>query len=211
MKKIIVFDFDKTVTINDTNLMFYKYMGKNDKIFYFKLIIYLFFKICRKTGFISNKKLKNIGLFLFLKGINKNTLEKKSAEFSKTISLNKNILEIINNYIKANYFVLIISASFEIYIKYVFPNLRVIGSTLDYSKKYPKIDRHCYSYEKKNQLKKLGLQNIDALYTDSGDDLPLAEMAKEIFLVKKNRIIKCSSLKEFKILSNKRLWGKYLY
>ena len=65
-KKLIVFDFDKTLTWKDTNLGFFTFAGKRKPFFPIRLLIYIGLKILRKLRLISNVKLKNMGLQLFI-------------------------------------------------------------------------------------------------------------------------------------------------
>ena len=97
----------------------------------------------------------------------------------------------------AKYFVL--SASFQDYIRPIFPNfVNVFGSTIKYKNDSAKgILFNCYKEQKAQLLKKQNIQEIDLLYTDSFSDFELAKMAKNIIIVNDNRLINCKTHQEF--------------
>ena len=65
MKRIVVFDFDKTLTYKDTLLGFFTTVGRERAFFLPKLMFYLFSMVQAKTGLISNTTLKERGVALF--------------------------------------------------------------------------------------------------------------------------------------------------
>jgi len=104
---------------------------------------------------------------------------------------------------EVNYF--IVSASFEDYIKPIFPDfVRVIGSKLTRnSENMVTIERNCFGFEKVLSLRSFGINQIDELYTDSYDDLPLVRISKKVIIVSKGDLIECNNTAEFK-----RFFGK---
>lgn len=87
MRKIVVFDFDKTLTDIDTTLPFFAFCSKGSRLRLFFLNIYYLLKILSKFKIISVKKEKEIGLLLFCpRDINE--FKRLCYQFSKTISLN---------------------------------------------------------------------------------------------------------------------------
>jgi phosphoserine phosphatase len=196
-KKIIVFDFDKTLTYKDTLIGYYIFVSNKGLIFIFKMFIYLFYMILAKIKYISNEKLKIKGVNLFLKGKDMTELKKKSIDYSKKILLNK--LYFNYNFNNLNEKILIVTASFHDYIYPLFPkNVKVIGSELKINKKQIiQLDSNCYSEKKVELLKDIGIEEIDILYTDSISDLPLAKISSSIIIVSGNNYIKCSSYYEF--------------
>lgn len=196
-KKIIVFDFDKTLTYQDTILPFFRFIAQKNVYYPFKVGIYYFFMILNKLNLISNFTLKDIGIKLFLKGIDKEQIEKKSIEFSKKIKFNNLFKRLSFN--ENNYKYFVITASFEDYVKPIFPkNVKVIGSKIKYINNTPVgLLFNCYGEEKLYSLKSLNINEIDILYTDSLSDLYLAKIAKKIYIVKKDKIFLCNGVEEF--------------
>ena len=196
-KKIIVFDFDKTLTYKDTMIGYYIFVSNKGFLFAFKMFIYLFYMILAKIKYISNDKLKIKGVNLFLKDKDMTEIKNKSIDYSKKILLNK--LYFNYNFNNLNEQILIVSASFHNYIYPLFPkNVKVIGSELGINKKkIVQLDSNCYSEKKVELLKNIGIEKIDVLYTDSISDLPLAKISSSIIIVSGNNYTKCSSYYEF--------------
>ena len=198
-KKIIVFDFDKTLTYKDTLIGFYIFVSNKNFLFILKMLIYLFYMILAKVKFVSNDKLKNKGVHLFLKGKDIIKLKQKSVEYSENILLNK--IYVNYDFNNLNEKIIIVSASFQDYIYPLFPqNVKVIGSKLKIKdNKVIHLDFNCYSERKVEILMKKGLLEIDVLYTDSISDLPLANISKKIILVKKDMKKIFFSIEKFKL------------
>lgn len=197
MQKIVVFDFDKTITVNDTNLLFFKFAGEKHSLYYLRLLVYFCSLALRKIRLISNLSLKNIGLLLFIGKKSKSDVVVLCRDFAKTIKLNNSVTTLVfSNFEKGNR-VLIVSASINEYIIALFPKVEVIGSMLEYDSPIVKLKNHCYHQEKIKRLAVIGINKIDILYTDSISDLPLVKISDEINLIKKYKIIECSSLDDF--------------
>jgi hypothetical protein len=211
-KKIIVFDFDKTLTYKDTLIGYYIFVSNKNYLFIFKMFIYLFYMVLAKIKFVSNDKLKMKGVNLFLKGQNIMKLKQKSIEYSEKIILNK--LYFNYDFKNLNERIIIVSASFQDYIYSLFPeNVNVIGSKLKIKdNKVIHLDFNCYSERKVEILMKKGILEIDILYTDSISDLPLANISKKIILVKKDITKIFFSIEKFKLhlKKSKFSYTKYL-
>ena len=96
---MVVFDFDKTLTVKDTVFDFFIFCSKMNKTFaYINYFIYLFIMILCKINIVSNKRLKKIGIYLFLSKIKFNDLDNFVKLFSKSIKLNYKVVEIFNRY-----------------------------------------------------------------------------------------------------------------
>ena len=197
MDKIIVFDFDKTLTVRDTNFSFFRFIGKNQPFYYARLLLYIALVIARKSNVISNLKLKNLGLYLFIGGKSENEILDLSLQFGKTIKLNNTVANLLMEYQKSENRVIIITASIGSYVRSIYPNVEIIGSSIDFKSKIIKLGIHCYEQNKIKQLSDIGLNRIDTLYTDSISDLPLAKISNNINIVSSNKIIECDSLQYF--------------
>lgn len=116
MSKIAFFDFDGTITFNDSSFLFYKYiLNKN---FFFNYYIRFFFSILLlKFRLINYYDLKIDRLKFITNRFSKNFLKKSADEFYKKVlkfDLKKDAIEEIKN-LKANgYKVVIVSASMDI-------------------------------------------------------------------------------------------------
>jgi len=190
---IVVYDFDKTLTEEDTLLNFFKFNNKKNYMFYLKLLFYFFCMVATKVKLVSNDTFKNIGINLFLKNQTKEELSFKFFHYHKTIKYNFLFNQTDFKSIEKCY---IISASFEEYLKPIFPdNVKVIGSKIDKDNCF--LEFNCYGERKVYALNQVGLNSIDILYTDSISDLPLVKLAKKTILVKNNRVIECKTVKDF--------------
>lgn len=185
---MVVFDFDKTLTNQDTLWGFYKEVDGDHPLFLVKRALLLFFAILYKANIIGNTLLKKIGVGLFLKGKSRGHLLEKAGTYTQTISLND---------IYTSYFLsvpkekrIIVSASFDIYLNSLFPEEKVIGSSLRFRKEIVSgLDINIYGEQKRSALKENGIEKIDSLFTDSYSDLPLMEMAAETKMVEKGKVI----------------------
>jgi len=208
MQKIVVFDFDKTLTYNDTLLGFYLHCNPNIITKSIKFLVYLPFMILFKTSLIKNDTLKKIGIRIFLYKLTKTNLIKYSKSYAKTIIFNsvfKYFSERVNT--KSNK-VYIISASFESYLSELFKkyDVKVVGSSFifDSNNKINGLHNNLYGFAKKKYLNRVEhLKEIHEFFTDSYSDIYLAKIAKKIIVVKKDKLIKCNSLQDFKLLFRK--------
>ena len=197
-KKIIVFDFDKTLTYKDTLLGFYIHISKSNYKKYFKLIIYCLVMLCHKLRIVSNDFLKKTGFFLFLKGLNKKYIEKMSLTYISKIKYN-NLFKTFN-FEDTSKKIVIISASYEVYLKYIFPkNVVVLGSIFEYKNSYAsRFLINCFSTNKLKALDNISIKQIDDFYTDSFSDSSLSKLSDSTFIVKGDSIIKTKTFDEFK-------------
>jgi len=197
MTKIIVFDFDKTLTYNDSLLEYFVFCGKGKRYYLLRGYIFLFLVLLKRIHVLNLKQLKNFGIRLFLHKINKELLEKKSREFVKTIRLNSIYYHDFLN-LKSKSKVIVISAALDTYLSHLFPDVKLIASNLYYEKGFPiRLSYHCSYSNKVKSLNDSGITHIDILYTDSILDLPLARIASHIYLVKNDKKIKCESVQDF--------------
>lgn len=190
---MIVFDFDKTLTYQDTLSGFYQEVaqkGENNKLPYqLKKLLLISFAVLYKLKLISNTQLKKAGVWLFLKGLTEKELRLHAGNYAKKIKLNNVYASHFNNTTPENR--LIITASFVNYVQPVFPDDQVFGSQLKMvDGRVVGLAVNMYKAEKVNQLKKLGIQQIEAVYTDSFSDKPLMDIADDCFIVNGEQIKK---------------------
>lgn len=194
---IAVFDFDKTLTYKDSLWGFYKYYSAGSWLGKIKLCVMFVLMVLHKLKMISNLQLKKAGIYLFLKGEHYSVYVGKAKKYSKLIRTNK-VYE--NEYcVYSEKYV--VSASLKEYLLPLFPDAQVIAAEVAVNDgRICGIERNCYGVEKKRLLLEKGVCCIDHLYTDSISDLPLAEMAEDIYLVKSDDVVKCDSAEHFREL-----------
>jgi phosphoserine phosphatase len=184
MKRPVVFDFDKTLTEKDTLVGFYREVSKSEFMFKLKLPLLWMAAIIYKTGFISNSTLKKIGIWLFLKGKNRIDIQKSALKYSSKIKLNKIQKNDFLKYPSEN--VIIISASFEDYLRPLFPDHEVVGSTLAYEKDIViGLSSNMYGNNKRDWLLNQDIDRVAEFFTDSYADLPLMKLSDTVYLIDK--------------------------
>ena len=198
MKKTVVFDFDKTLTKHDTLLNFFCFNEKKTPLFFLRFCVYVLCMILAKFNIIHNVSLKKMGVYLFLRHANSNHLNDKLQKFGKSdyVQYSKLYKDLIFN-TNTNYYV--VSASFEEYIKPMFPIfVQVIGSKLTKDRKnYTVLKCNCFGKNKLSALLKHGINHIDEFYTDSYDDLSVAKISKNITIVDGDNLVRCDNVYEF--------------
>lgn len=188
MKGPVVFDFDKTLTEKDTLFGFYAFVNEDNLIFKLKRVLLLISALLYKVRMINNTQLKKIGLSLFLAGKSIELIEAKSYEYARKIELNEIYHQYFLNTPKENR--LILSASYESYLKKLFPSENVIGSKLAFKNgKVFGIEINMYGIEKKRCLLKSNITLIEKLYTDSYSDQPLMDISKKTILIKDGTVV----------------------
>jgi len=186
MKGPVVFDFDKTLTEKDTLVGFY-YEVSNSKLRYYTKLPFLWIAaVLYKVGIISNDLLKKVGVWLFLNGISRDKIDKAGHNYSSRIKLNDIYRNEFLNYTPKE--VLIISASFEDYLKPIFTNYTVVGSKLRYNSesKVNGVLTNMYGERKKEWLLNKKIDHVEEFYTDSLADQPVIDLSGKVFLVKDN-------------------------
>ena len=188
---INLYDFDKTLTRNDSFFQFIKFYIKNDKK-YWKIAIFLFFGLLFKIGVINNFYFKNFIIKNYFKNKKKIDIENLAYNFylSNSVVLNSLYDKINDNSEDIN---IVSSASPEIYLKYFFSKKTiVIGTKLKFSKDNicMGIIKNNYGINKLISLKNKGFNEIDNLYTDSYSDRPLMKISKKTYIVSNGKINK---------------------
>jgi len=130
-------------------------------------------------------------------------LESMAKKFHYRINYNK-LFKTYNFNAKNKKFV-IVSASYDLYLKHIFPKkIDVYGSKFKFKNGFAsEFLFNCYSTNKKLILNKNGIHTIDILYTDSYSDKSLAEISKKIMIVNKDNILSCDNINKFNTYFNK--------
>jgi len=186
-RSIAVFDFDKTLTDRDTLFGFYRIVAGSDPLFLFKRILLIIAAVLYKIGLIKNRTLKRIGVYLFLQGTTRDELEIAARRYCEQIKLNDIYLNI---YKKTDGEKWVISASPEIYLRYLFPGENVAGTTFTYSgNKVKGLEINMFGQTKKKFLGKKGITRVDKLYTDSIADKSLMDISENVYIITRGHIV----------------------
>lgn len=197
MREVVVYDFDKTLTYRDTLWGYFTYCGRDGAFLTLKKALYMGAMLLSKLKLISNSRMKACGVALFLRGKERDVLERLSEAYGKEIAFNRLYRQLSFDRGK-DYFV--VTASFEEYVRPLFPShVDVVGSRLFYREGYVAgVAENCYKELKAAALKQRGIDRIDLLYTDSISDLALAQMAEKICVVKGDSVKLCQSVEDFR-------------
>jgi len=186
MKKLIVYDFDKTIYDGDSTLDFYIFCLLDNisliRYFPFQLLAFILYKLKIKDKLYFKQK-----FFIFLIGIS--NIDEKIKVF-----WNLNERKMKKWYIdKEHQNDVIISASPEFLLEYVFKEIKInklIATDID-KKSGIFNSPNCYGEEKVIRIhKEFDKFIIKEFYSDSLSDIYLAKLAMSSFLVKENYIKK---------------------
>jgi hypothetical protein len=150
---------------------------------YLKLFVVAFFALLHKFKFVDNTQLKLVAVYLLLRGKPFSVLKERSHKFVKGIILNNLTDDFKDN---SDCEIYIVSASFDFAIRGLFsPEILVIGSSLNVIDGFISgLKENCYGARKVKRLAELGVHEVDILFTDSLNDIPLAQISKEIRFVR---------------------------
>ena len=180
MKKIVVYDFDKTIYGGETSTDFMRFFLKRNKK-YIKCLPYVI-----KSLFYYNKNLKKSKeiFFKILDNIDMELLKNEIREFWK--QNNKKIFSWISDEIKVNKLesdeLILISATPSIFLEEISKELG-----------FDKLIATEFVKQKDNFISKIegsnckGVENFEMIkfYSDSMSDKPLFDLAKEKYFIKK--------------------------
>jgi len=191
--KLILFDFDGTLTTKDSLNEFLKFFSGSKK-YYINLFIFSPIFLLYKFKIINNQKAKEILCYLFFKNINKNHFEEVAKEYSlKNIDkiLDNNIYNKMLNYKKEGYRVIIVSASIECWLKpwCTKHNIELLSTKLEFKEnkftgKFK--TKNCYGIEKVNRIKQyITLEEYDEIiaYGDSEGDNEMFNISSRYFKI----------------------------
>lgn len=190
MKKIVVYDFDKTIYGGETSTDFMRFFLKRNKKYIKRLPCVI------KSLFYYNKNLKRSKeiFFRILDNIDMELLKNEIREFWK--QNNKKIFSWISDEIKVNKLesdeLILISATPSIFLEEISKELgfdKLIATEFVKQKDnfISKIEgSNCKGVEKVYRLQEY-LENFEIIkfYSDSMSDKPLFDLAKEKYFIKK--------------------------
>jgi phosphatidylglycerophosphatase C len=187
-KKLILFDFDGTITTRDTFPLFFKFtFGKPSfyRGFFLHLPLFLFFKLKIYDG----GKLKRSILSYYLKNKNRNEIKVMGENYINFLLeegiIKKEFIEKIDACKNAGYEIAIVSASPDLWIKPFSDKIKIefLCTELEYVKDIfsgKLCSKNCNYIEKKNRiLQRFNLEEFDEIivYGDSSGDKQMMELA----------------------------------
>ena len=190
-KKIVFFDFDGTITTDDSLLKFIRFVV-GDRRFLLGLVVLSPMLVLYKFKLIPNYKAKQYMLSWFFKGMSKDAFLKVANEYS-LVHIDKILrpkaIEKINWHKNQGHKVVVVSASIEFWLR---PWCEKNGLELIATKLEIKDDivtgkllsKNCYGVEKVNRIKEIyNLKDFEYIYSygDSSGDKQMLELAHEKF------------------------------
>ena len=190
-KKIVFFDFDGTITTDDSLLKFIRFVV-GDRRFLLGLVVLSPMLVLYKLKLIPNYKAKQYLLSWFFKGMRKVDFFKVANEYS-LVHIDKILrpkaIEKINWHKNQGHKVVVVSASIECWLR---PWCEKNGLELIATKLEIKDDivtgkllsKNCYGVEKINRIKEIyNLKDFEYIYSygDSSGDKQMLELAHEKF------------------------------
>ena len=191
--KLVLFDFDGTLSTKDSLNEFLKfYLGK--KKYFLKLFLFSPIFVLYKLKLIKNDIAKEKLISFFFKDISEKEFKNKAKEYS----LNE-IPKIINNktytlmkeYINSKHKVVIVSASIECWLKpwCDLNNIELLSTKLEFenNKVTGKFStKNCYGIEKVNRINEyLNISDYDEIvaYGDSAGDYEMFKISDKYFKI----------------------------
>ena len=184
---VVVFDFDKTLTKQDTVMGFLESASVKPLVPLRKWVM-LCWAVLHKLKLISNNRLKQAGVKLFLEGMSSEMIRQKAEQYASGIQLNDLYRsEYLLEYPEA----IIATASYEDYVKPLFGKSLILGARLAYKDDVVSgLLRNAYGAQKVNLLREQGIAKVDIFYTDSFSDQAVMDISETVYLVKNNSIKK---------------------
>jgi len=191
--RLVIFDFDGTLTKKDSLGEFLRYYYKKN-IYFKKLLRFLPFFILYKLKILKNDIAKEKLITIFFKDENEFTFKQKAREFAlnKINSfLNKKVYNEFCKHKKNNDEVIIISASFKCWIDEWAKKEQVKSISTILEIKNHKLTgkfktKNCYGIEKVNRLKKeVDISKYSEIisYGDSDGDRYIFEISNKFFKI----------------------------
>lgn len=182
---IQAFDFDKTLTYQDSLLGFFREVSPSTIAFRLRWVPFLAVAVLHKLKLASNDQLKAAGVALFLKGKGREEIHAAAQRYATKIKYNDLYRRLPEVTAKATT-VIIVTASFEEYVGVIFPQApySVIGARLAWQNdRVVGLERNCYAAQKVDALEQIGITSVDEFYTDSESDRPVMNLAQRVFMV----------------------------
>lgn len=190
----VLYDFDGTITTKDTTILLLVELVKLRPLRFFRIIWYLIrIKFSRKSLF--KQKYKNKAIGYLIKDFNDNKLNTALNIFKKKVKLiyRPPVMESINQAIKNDLKVIIMTASPTFAIRFCLSDLPVLVIGTEFEKKKNIYTGHlegdnCYGPEKVNRLKKWAKLNnielnIQSAWSDHFSDFDMLSLSAKRYWV----------------------------
>ena len=180
MKKIYAFDFDGTLTTKDTLIEFIRY-AKGSMALGLGFLRYAHLLVLMKLGLYPNYKAKQKVFAHFFKNTTLDDFNALCKAFAASSShlLRPNAIEAIDQAIKEESEVVIVSASIDNWVQPFFPQVKVVGTqieVIDGKLTGRFLSKNCYGQEKVNRILSLYPNRQDYHLTAYGDSRGDKEM-----------------------------------
>ncbi len=183
---MIIVDFDKTITKSDSIFMLYRvaYRYFGIRFRFLGYLYFFFYALLNKLNIITNAQFKNV----IFKKIFANRLEVEVKQFFKVAACQQSH---INNLNVSGFLllklgpnvaqkVIIVTASPEIYVSYLLPQYKVIGTRfLFVDGQFNSVLTNCHAGNKVELLYKSGIFKWDIAFSDNMSDINLLKLSKE--------------------------------
>ena len=202
MSRLVLFDFDGTLTTKDSFPLFIKFC-KGNSVFFFGFLLHGFSILLYKLGLKSGESLKQTVLSWFFKNNSEAELKERGVLFIEYLFEKKLFhSEILQKLVSESFqgsTVVVVSASPDIWIEPFCKkfNIRSISTKLlfENGKFNGRLaTRNCAGKEKAHRIKEaFDLSTIKEIvaYGNSKDDLEMLSIAQEKYWVSSNGKIKC--------------------
>ena len=188
MKKMYAFDFDGTLTTKDTLIEFIRY-AKGTMALGLGFLRYAHLLVLMKLGLYPNYKAKQKVFAHFFKNTTLDDFNALCKAFAASSShlLRPNAIEAIDQAIKEESEVVIVSASIDNWVQPFFPQVKVVGTqieVIDGKLTGRFLSKNCYGQEKVNRILSLYPNRQDyhlTAYGDSRGDKEMLAFADESY------------------------------
>ena len=187
--KTVLFDFDGTLTLRDTVHGYYRALAPS--------------RSGRAKGMGSvwtqvvlghlranaPDAVKRAGFRAFIQGRSQRDLEDVGRSYVATVPLRTGVVERLDGAIAAGDRVLIVSASWDVYVRFFRPQVRTIATTIEFiNGRAVAMGPHLAGMAKVGALRQAGIERVDEAFSDSLLDLPLLRLADRAWLIDRNGI-----------------------
>lgn len=200
---VYAFDFDKTLTLEDSTLPFLLFetsgwMRLKRRLHYYSTAVLVKLKLW------STAQHKQHWLGHYFRGWSEASWQSRCKAFARTLPMHP--LYHQTDWHRSDRLYLILTASPQEWVRPLFPaHVLVFGSEISFANTGLQGLAHELSGAAKlKPLHERGIQQLEVFYTDHPSDRPLALLAKQLFVVKGMEVIPCADMRSFdKILGIK--------
>lgn len=190
----VVFDFDRTLTHDDTTYAFFAHAARTaaarsqlDDA-----------RMKRRLRLLSRTQFKTIAAQVTLAGLTEGELADAARAWAPTVRLRANVVMRMRAYVDRLQDVFVATASLEVAVSAVIARVvpmgaqvHVLGSTLATSDgRITGVDVMCEGRTKVDELRRRHGVAPDVVFTDGRGDLPLMRAAREVHVVIAGRIVR---------------------